>query len=128
MMLSPLVLLLAFVAIADRLRARPLLRDAASPDLSAQNALCALVGFSSLPLQNVRFQLLTDVMLRGLAAVALVSMVGVLPACRRSTALMWAGLCLLAVDLWQFQRIFFAGGVYDPVTFEIARALGFFAP
>jgi hypothetical protein len=75
---------------------------------------------------NVRFALLSDVFLRAAAVAGLGHLLLVAGFTGRSIvggALLGA---LVALDLWQYARIFVVGRVYDPVTLDLARALGFF--
>lgn len=82
--------------------------------------------FSGLPILNVRFVMLLDVLVRGIAVAGIYDALKV-----RRHAAVTVGVAvsaLVLVDWWQYERIFRAGGVYDPVTFDLARALGFFVP
>ncbi len=111
MMLSPLTLLFGAYAIGK----------VDCGKLVAQLAV-GMIVFSSLPILNARFVLMHDVLLRGLVAA------GIFAVWRK-----WGGavavailVLLVAADLGQFWRIFRVGGVYDPVTFELGKGLGFF--
>lgn len=113
LMLSPLTLLFVPYAIGK----------VETGKLLAQLAVGALV-FSSLPILNARFVLVLDVLLRGVVAA------GIYAVWRKrggAAAVAVAILALMLASDWgQFWRLFREGGVYDPVTFELARGLGFF--
>ncbi len=79
-----------------------------------------LVAASLSPVKNLRYAVNSDGLLRALAAWF------VLERClpkfgRASGVALVAGNALY--ELWIFHRVFITGGVYDPVTAELARAL-----
>ncbi|MHB8416475.1 MAG: ArnT family glycosyltransferase [Myxococcales bacterium] len=79
-----------------------------------------LAVFSALPVLSVRYVLFADVFLRALAAAGAFALAA---RGRRPLLALNVGL-LLAVEVVQFQRLFDAGAIYDPVTAELVRANG----
>src|SRR5262245_13986859 len=70
--------------------------------------------------KNLRYAVNSDGLVRALAAWFLVERF--LPVCGRRWAAVLLGANAL-YELWIFHRVFITGGVYDPVTAELARAL-----
>lgn len=89
--------------------------------------LTALAFMSVITILNVRFILFLDPCLRWFAiwgVAQICSRFSVRIAFRRMAT--WLLLVAVVVgDVWQFYRVFDAGGIYDPVTAELLRANGF---
>ncbi len=121
-LVSPLVVLLAVGGLA---LGRKAVDRSTLP--AAAVILVGLATFTFLPLKNLRIVLFLDVPLRILAAGAIVSLCDLLgdrPRLHRvGLAAITAGVVL--VDLLLFARIFVAAGVYDPITANLVKALGF---
>jgi len=122
MLISPVVVLLAAVgatsagAFSGRGRA-----------LLATVLVLGLAVFSCLPLLNLRIVLFLDTPLRILAAGGVVALGQRFGRNAREATLILVGVAAIAMllDLVQFHTFFVSGGVYDPVTANLIKALGF---
>ncbi len=122
LLVSPVVMLLAAVGITS---SDPFVERGRS--LAVSILLLGLAVFSCLPLLNLRIVLFLDTPLRILAVAGILVVGQKLGGDSRKglwTAAVIGGAVVL-LDLVQFRTLFVAGGIYDPVTFNLMQALGF---
>lgn len=110
--LAPLVCLAATGALARLIDAE----DAGARRLGVVT-LALVTVFCLSPSKNVRYVILADPLLRLLSGWLLVTRV------HRNAVLASLLAAGAAVEIWLFHRIFVAGGVYDPVSDNLLRAL-----
>ena len=122
LLISPVAVLLAVVGAASMRafcgRGRALL---------ATVLVLGLAIFSCLPLLNLRIVLFLDTPLRILAAGGVVALGQKFGRNAREATLVLVGVAAVAMllDVMQFHTFFISGGVYDPITANLVKALGF---
>ena len=86
----------------------------------------AILSFSQMPVINVRLVLFADMFLRFAAALGIVYLAGRFNG-GWSRRVLYGGLALLVVtDIFQFYQLFVLGDIYNPTTFLLLRAEGFY--
>jgi 4-amino-4-deoxy-L-arabinose transferase-like glycosyltransferase len=86
----------------------------------------AILFFSQMPVVNVRLLVFADMFLRFAAATGIIYLAGKF-APRWSRRILYGSLALIVVgDVFQFYRLFVFGNVYNPTTFHLLKAEGFY--
>ena len=119
--LAPLVVLAAAGATALLFRLEAL-------DERGARGLALFLGlvlllFAVSPVKNIRYTIFADPVMRLLAAWLLIALTSKIHTRENQLALIFVLAINAAAELWIFHRIFIVSKVYDPVTFELLRAL-----
>ncbi|MFL6594081.1 MAG: glycosyltransferase family 39 protein, partial [Chthoniobacterales bacterium] len=128
------IYLLAFLAVAPLAFVAAIVGLTVPPDDEARHGrilaclylLTGILVFAQLPIVNVRLVLFLDVFLRIAAALAIIYFARVVTTKWRSGVLVALIGVLVLADAAQFYRVFVRGNVYNPNTFLLLRAEGFY--
>jgi 4-amino-4-deoxy-L-arabinose transferase-like glycosyltransferase len=116
-LLSPCVVALAFGALFQ------IRKDSKADIFWAVFLGASFIAMSSIPHgMSLRFAAYWDMPLRWLAASQVLLLAVRFPRMKTWMILLGLVLILATVDLWQYWRFFFHGGIYDPVSLQLFRA------